>query len=258
MACFGPLLLPPRPPPLPNGNSSAGRRSPGSTRLQRRRSSSTCRPPLSSTYLSFRDDVDFEELAPRPAPPAPPPKPRALVLQRSHSEGNLKNLVATRTFNKCIRALSGSWKNLLQWHKDKPVVPTLILPPPPCGNLQRFAPLITSAVGGMSRAPNKQPAQVKKVAPPSVPDVFRHSGSSFGSAGYSSSEDFLPPPVDVSGRGKQNHNFIINPWCPMGTMRLSINNAITSFIVRHMSTWSLSPSYALINFYVDKRTMSTT
>jgi hypothetical protein len=58
----------------------------------------------------------------------------------------------------------------------------------------------------MSRAPNKQPAQVKKVAPPSVPEVFRHSGSSFGSAGYSSSEDgcFLPPP-DPSMRGEINY-----------------------------------------------------
>lgn len=40
----------------------------------------------------------------------------------------------------------------------------------------------------MSR-PTKAVAQVKKVAPPAVPDVFRHSGSSFGSAGYASSED---------------------------------------------------------------------
>ena len=40
----------------------------------------------------------------------------------------------------------------------------------------------------MSR-PSKAVTQVKKVAPPAVPDVFRHSGSSFGSAGYASSED---------------------------------------------------------------------
>ncbi|XP_066595103.1 caskin-1 isoform X2 [Prorops nasuta] len=45
----------------------------------------------------------------------------------------------------------------------------------------------------MSR-PSKAVTQAKKVAPPAVPDVFRHSGSSFGSAGYASSEDgcFLP------------------------------------------------------------------
>lgn len=49
------------------------------------------------------------------------------------------------------------------------------------------------SVGGMSR-PSKAVTQAKKVAPPAVPDVFRHSGSSFGSAGYASSEDscFLP------------------------------------------------------------------
>lgn len=42
--------------------------------------------------------------------------------------------------------------------------------------------------------PSKAMTQAKKVAPPAVPDVFRHSGSSFGSAGYASSEDscFLP------------------------------------------------------------------
>uniref|UniRef100_A0A1B6DRJ2 SAM domain-containing protein n=1 Tax=Clastoptera arizonana TaxID=38151 RepID=A0A1B6DRJ2_9HEMI len=41
-------------------------------------------------------------------------------------------------------------------------------------------------VGGMSRPP-KPVVPLKKVAPPAVPDAgFRHSGSSFGSAGYSS------------------------------------------------------------------------
>ncbi|XP_024084057.1 uncharacterized protein LOC106661088 isoform X3 [Cimex lectularius] len=40
-------------------------------------------------------------------------------------------------------------------------------------------------VGGMSRG--NKPAQAKKVAPPAVPETaFRNSGSSFGSAGYSS------------------------------------------------------------------------
>ncbi|KAK3920860.1 Caskin-2 [Frankliniella fusca] len=40
----------------------------------------------------------------------------------------------------------------------------------------------------MSR-PAKSAPLAKKVAPPAVPGVFRHSGSSFGSAGYCSSED---------------------------------------------------------------------
>lgn len=55
-------------------------------------------------------------------------------------------------------------------------------------------------VGGMSRPP-KPVAQVKKVAPPAVPEAgFRHSGSSFGSAGYSSAgEDHV---FHEQGRGK--------------------------------------------------------
>lgn len=62
------------------------------------------------------------------------------------------------------------------------------------------------SVGGMSRPP-KPTATAKKVAPPAVPYEFRHSGSSFGSAGYGSSEDgsggFLAP-ADPPGvpRGK--------------------------------------------------------
>jgi hypothetical protein len=63
--------------------------------------------------------------------------------------------------------------------------------------------LLSFAVGGMSRPPKPVP-QVKKVAPPAVPDVFRHSGSSFGSAGYSSSEDgcFISGPETQPSRGK--------------------------------------------------------
>lgn len=40
----------------------------------------------------------------------------------------------------------------------------------------------------MSRLPKRQ-QQAKRVAPPAVPDIFRHSGSSFGSAGYGSCDD---------------------------------------------------------------------
>lgn len=64
--------------------------------------------------------------------------------------------------------------------------------------------LFLFSVGGMSRPP-KPAATAKKVAPPAVPHEFRHSGSSFGSAGYASSEDagFLAP-TDTPGvpRGK--------------------------------------------------------
>ncbi|XP_075230540.1 CRK like proto-oncogene, adaptor protein isoform X2 [Lycorma delicatula] len=102
-----------------------------------------------------------------------------LTLFRSHSEGDLSiapgstcditslnkhnkdllPLVNSSALNKCLRVLTGSWKNLFQ-------------------------------LGGMSRPP-KPAAQVKKVAPPAVPSTpdtggFRNSGSSFGSAGYGS------------------------------------------------------------------------
>ncbi|XP_044008572.1 caskin-1 isoform X3 [Aphidius gifuensis] len=67
---------------------------------------------------------------------------------------------------------------------------------------QRGKMNIRLKVGGMSR-PSKAVTQVKKVAPPAVPDVFRHSGSSFGSAGYASSEDggFLSSGGGVGGPG---------------------------------------------------------
>lgn len=41
---------------------------------------------------------------------------------------------------------------------------------------------------GMSRLP-KRMQQAKRVAPPAVPEIYRHSGSSFGSAGYGSCDD---------------------------------------------------------------------
>lgn len=40
----------------------------------------------------------------------------------------------------------------------------------------------------MSRLP-KRMQQAKRVAPPAVPEIYRHSGSSFGSAGYGSCDD---------------------------------------------------------------------
>lgn len=40
-----------------------------------------------------------------------------------------------------------------------------------------------------SARPTKPTMQAKRVTPPAVPDVYRHSGSSFGSAGYGSAED---------------------------------------------------------------------
>lgn len=54
---------------------------------------------------------------------------------------------------------------------------------------------LSVSTGMSSRLPKPTP-QAKRVTPPAVPDVYRLSGSSFGSAGYSSSEDgaFLVPP----------------------------------------------------------------
>ncbi|ERL89619.1 hypothetical protein D910_06984 [Dendroctonus ponderosae] len=64
------------------------------------------------------------------------------------------------------------------------------------------------SMGGMSRPP-KPAATAKKVAPPAVPYEFRHSGSSFGSAGYGSSEDgsggFLAP-TDPPGVPRDDHS----------------------------------------------------
>lgn len=40
----------------------------------------------------------------------------------------------------------------------------------------------------MSRLP-KRMQHAKRVAPPAVPEIYRHSGSSFGSAGYGSCDD---------------------------------------------------------------------
>lgn len=63
----------------------------------------------------------------------------------------------------------------------------------------------------MSRPP-KPAATAKKVAPPAVPHEFRHSGSSFGSAGYASCEDtggFLPAPEPGVPRGNSIISFFI-------------------------------------------------
>ncbi|XP_043686801.1 caskin-2 isoform X1 [Vespula pensylvanica] len=143
---------------------------------------------LSSTYRSFRDPAmeswlpnGIIEKAETKLCPREPRTPTIGTfasgkLFRSRSEGNLgtrktgTNLVAT-PLDKCIKAIYGSWRNLMH-------------------------------LGGMSR-PSKAVTQAKKVAPPAVPDVFRHSGSSFGSAGYASSEDscFLPGSGGGGGGG---------------------------------------------------------
>lgn len=60
----------------------------------------------------------------------------------------------------------------------------------------------------MSR-PTKPTVQAKRVAPPTVPDVYRHSGSSFGSAGYGSSEDnggFMTQPDTPNALGVRSES----------------------------------------------------
>ncbi|XP_025996410.1 caskin-1 isoform X1 [Solenopsis invicta] len=144
------------PPPLPPG----------------KRYSQKSSKKLSSTYKSFRDPA-LETWLSRGIPENFMTKLHLCEMPvnkigtnqslfRSCSEGNLRVhettvLPSNTPLNKCIKAIYGSWKNLLH-------------------------------LGGMSR-PSKAVTQAKKVAPPAVPDVFRHSGSSFGSAGYASSED---------------------------------------------------------------------
>ncbi|XP_012348425.1 caskin-1 isoform X1 [Apis florea] len=133
---------------------------------------------LSSTYRSFRDpaveswipsgvfEISKTKFYPRERNPMICTISNG-TLFRSCSEGNLNThktntILSATPLDKCIQAIYGSWKNLMH-------------------------------LGGMNR-PSKAVTQAKKVAPPAVPDVFRHSGSSFGSAGYASSEDscFLP------------------------------------------------------------------
>ncbi|XP_066250686.1 caskin-2 isoform X4 [Euwallacea similis] len=177
-----------RPPPLP----------PNKKGLSTRKKNSCVN--LSSTYMSFRDPsedvvaaesiqmmtnlrtkrsrrVSHTNSLKRPSREA------RVGLTRSHSEGNLdkkgveEEEVPQLSISRYMRVLSGSWKNLLN-------------------------------LGGMSRPP-KPTATAKKVAPPAVPHEFRHSGSSFGSAGYGSSEDgsggFLAP-AEPPGVPRDDHS----------------------------------------------------
>ncbi|XP_054281765.1 uncharacterized protein LOC128999342 isoform X2 [Macrosteles quadrilineatus] len=184
--CFGP-------PPLPPSNKkkvvATIEPSPSKKSSKKEKKVASVEPLMSSTYRSFRDPVEEDEiivLSSEDMEVKPiqekkdkkkyntnsltrPLSASKLTLSRSHSEGNLTIVgeevpldlslppLGSGALNKCLRVLSGSWKNLFQ-------------------------------LGGMSR-PNKPVVQIKKVAPPAVPDCqagFRHSGSSFGSAGYSS------------------------------------------------------------------------
>lgn len=138
------------PPPLPPNKKSLLTAS-GHLRQRKHHPLPPFSPPLSlsSTYMSFRDPSDDEdplqlEEKPFSSKPASPSIMRTasvntnslrrsvrncnysfnnsnrldapkLTLMRSQSEGNLAAVSRKlSTFDKCIKVLSGSWKNLLQ------------------------------------------------------------------------------------------------------------------------------------------------
>ncbi|XP_060802772.1 uncharacterized protein LOC106142488 isoform X2 [Amyelois transitella] len=112
-------------------------------------------------------------------------------LARSSSEGDVRvplprapPAAPTPRLHRCLRALGGSWKNLL-------------------------------LLGGMSRGGSGagKTATAKRVPPPAVPgDAFgtpqhRHSGSSFGSQGYASCEEQpYPQPPDTPSHTRDDHS----------------------------------------------------
>ncbi|KAL0841483.1 hypothetical protein ABMA28_015159 [Loxostege sticticalis] len=115
---------------------------------------------------------------------------RGSLLARSSSEGDVRMPLPRAPpapaprLHRCLRALGGSWKNLL-------------------------------LLGGMSRGGSGagKTATAKRVPPPAVPgDAFgtpqhRHSGSSFGSQGYASCEEQpYPQPPDTPSHTRDDHS----------------------------------------------------
>lgn len=68
----------------------------------------------------------------------------------------------------------------------------------------------------MSRLP-KRMQQAKRVAPPAVPEIYRHSGSSFGSAGYVSCDE----PASNMGGGS---NFYATANDPNNSLNVSLRS----------------------------------
>ncbi|XP_056634339.1 caskin-1 isoform X1 [Diorhabda sublineata] len=186
-----------RPPPLPP-NKKSNHPSNANSRQTRIKQNHAL---LSSTYLSFRDSSDEDEnlnlqdiggikfkdaLGEKKCRKLTHTNSlirkkdtRPVLMTRSQSDGNIDKAGLSSTssvsINRYMKVLSGSWKNLLN-------------------------------LGGMSRPP-KPAATAKKVAPPAVPHEFRHSGSSFGSAGYASSEDTgLLASSDTPGIPRDDHS----------------------------------------------------
>lgn len=69
---------------------------------------------------------------------------------------------------------------------------------------------------GMSRLP-KRMQQAKRVAPPAVPEIYRHSGSSFGSAGYVSCDE---PATNMGG----GSNFYATANDPNNSLNVSLRS----------------------------------
>ncbi|XP_050542931.1 uncharacterized protein LOC126906388 isoform X3 [Daktulosphaira vitifoliae] len=180
-----------------------------------------------TTYESFDslfDDNDiilvgteFLDERPKPSPSHANCNRRPLSsLFRSRSDGNLarrKCIVAsgagTETklgLSKYFKALSGSWKNLLN-------------------------------ISNMNKTPKNSP-QVKKVAPPAIPDLAacRHSGSSFGSTGYSSSNDDAF--IESSSGIKPDIYDTTESYYPIGNKSPSIQYNHTNFTFPGSSFYS--------------------
>lgn len=79
----------------------------------------------------------------------------------------------------------------------------------------------------MSRLP-KRMQQAKRVAPPAVPEIYRHSGSSFGSIGYSSCDDTSNTTIG-GGSGGGNYYTSGDPNSPLNvSLRSNTSSANTS------------------------------
>lgn len=83
----------------------------------------------------------------------------------------------------------------------------------------------------MSRLPKRQ-QQAKRVAPPAVPEIFRHSGSSFGSAGYGSCDDTTNMGGGTNFYAANDTNSTLNVSLRSNTSNTSID--IPDSVGRHL------------------------
>lgn len=88
-------------------------------------------------------------------------------------------------------------------------------------------------ISGMPRTP-KQIQQAKRVTPPAIPEIYRHSGSSFGSTGYGSGEDATASINSLST------SYLTEPTTPGS---LGSDYAITSHQITATSTTMIEGKY---------------